>query len=471
MVYSPAVARLQFPPTMLALATLLAAAHGGPAAAAQTVVTPADRVDLGLTVYSSFAQVRDARRASIPGETTVVWTGVPETLDPGTLVVTADGQPLAIDAYTFAPTVYGENAVLAQHIGETVILVSPDGERISATLVSADGPVFRADGRLIIGWKGHVEIPIPAPTTETPADPAVRFRLDGSGGANTLTVSYLADGVSWDADYIAILDEDGDSPMRFSGGATIANGTGFAFPDATLQLVAGDVRRGGGPPIPFVAQRMSEMAVAQDTGFERAPLGDYHVYTLDRPATIGALETVQVPLFAPRDIPVERDYVLTGQRYWFQGHYPDPAPVEHPEIRLTFHNSGDEPIPAGTLHSYVRDDDGRLQFTGDAQIAHTPAEERIVAVIGSAFDLVAERIQTDYRALDERTHETAWRIEIRNRGDDDRTVTVLEPLAGEWTILEESYPHERLDAQTVRWRIPVPAGGEAVLTYRVRTTT
>ena len=48
---------------------------------------------------------------------------------------------------------------------------------------------------------------------------------------------------------------------------------------------------------------------------------------------------------------------------------------------------------------------------------------------------------------------------------------VVEQMPGfEWTIVEESHPHERVDAQVVRWTLPVPAGGAATLTYRVRVT-
>ncbi|HET6363190.1 MAG TPA: DUF4139 domain-containing protein, partial [Gemmatimonadota bacterium] len=83
----------------------------------------------------------------------------------------------------------------------------------------------------------------------------------------------------------------------------------------------------------------------------------------------------------------------------------------------------------------------------------------------------AERVQTDYRQLDPRTFESAWRIEIRNRGESDASVLVVEQMPGlEWTIVEESHPHEQVDVQTVRWTIQVPAEGAATLTYRVRVT-
>jgi hypothetical protein len=104
-------------------------------------------------------------------------------------------------------------------------------------------------------------------------------------------------------------------------------------------------------------------------------------------------------------------------------------------------------------------------------VPHTAAGEEVVATIGTAFDLIAERVQTDYRQLDPRTFESAWRIEIRNRGRTDASVLVVETMPGfEWTIVEESLAHERIDAQVVRWTVPVPARGATTLTYRVRVT-
>lgn len=442
-----------------------------PATPAQTLITPADRSALELTVYSGFAQVRDTRRANLSGGAAVVtWTGVPSSLDPGTILLTADGRPATVRMLSFAGERSDPESILSRHVGQEVILVGSDGQRISATLVSPDGPVFRVGDHLVLGWKGHIEVPA-APEGEI-AERAIRFQIDAPDGSTTLAADYLADALSWSADYVAVLEDDATA-MRLEGRVTVENGTDFAYPDAGLRLVAGDLRREGGGPIPFPTPRMAEMAARSDADIERAPLGDYHLYSLAEPVTIGALETVQLPLFEARSVAVQREYALGGQMYFFHGRYPEPPEPQHPEIRLAFTNdfAGRDPLPAGTLHTYTEGDDGRRVFTGDATIPGTPTGERIDVTIGSAFDLVAERTQTDYQQLDPNTHESAWRIEIRNRGETARTVTVYEPLAGDWTIVEESAPHQRLDAQMVRWMIPVPAGAESVLTYRVRATT
>jgi len=39
-----------------------------------------------------------------------------------------------------------------------------------------------------------------------------------------------------------------------------------------------------------------------------------------------------------------------------------------------------------------------------------------------------------------------------------------------WTLREESAPHETESANQVTWKLTVPAGGEAVLAYRIRVS-
>ena len=437
----------------------------GPALA-QTRIGPADREALELTVYEGFAQIRDTRRAT-GGTDDVVWTGFPSSLDPGTVIVLRDDERLPVDELRVRTSSLDPLAVYAGHLGERVLLIGEDGSEIPAEIVS-EAPMFRAGDRLILDWEGRVEIPgVPAGAVER----ALRWR-GAAAGDGPLTLSYLADGFGWRADYTALLADGG--PVELGGSITIDNGTDLAYPGARVQLVAGDVRRGGGGPRP-VPYAMAEARMADEaaTPPSREALGDVHLYTLPDPVTVGARETVRATLFESASIDVQREYVLRGQPYWYQAGHPGIPPRENPEVWLHFRNedlAGEgDPLPEGTLHVYRRDRAGRIQFAGDGSIPPTPDGERVDVTIGSAFDVVAERVQTEFRQLDPNTHESAWRITIRNRSGDDRTVAVYEPLSGDAVIVEESHEHERIDADTVRWSVPVEAGGETVLTYRVRT--
>jgi hypothetical protein len=443
-----------------ALLSVPTTAHG------QAAVAPASaRTDLGLTVYSGFAVLRETR--SLPGgpAANVLWPDVPPSIDAGTVVLRSGDRTVEIRRQDWQAPL-SSSAALGAAVGSPVTLIAEDGTRTEAVLESADGPTFRVGDRVVVEWPGAVELP--APPDDAPGG-ALRWELAEPAGP-TLTAAYLADGLTWSADYTAVL---GDDSMTLDGFVTVQNGTGLAFPDARLQLVAGEVQRAGfaGPPQPLM--RMADMAAQEAVSV--APLGDVYLYTIDRPVTITALGSNRIALLHSDRVPVRREYVLYGQPWWYQSPAPDLPPVEHPQVRIRFENEGlsgaDEPLPAGALHTWREDDSGRLQYSGGSFIPHTPAGEEAVVTIGSSFDIVAERVQTDYRQLDPRTFESAWRIEIRNRGESEASVLVLEQMPGlEWTIVEESHPHDQVDVQTVRWTIDVPAEGSTTLTYRVRVT-
>lgn len=448
-------------PLPILISALLLPRPGG----AQSIVAPTDRTALGLTVYAGFAQIRDTRPT--PAGMEVIWTGFPASIDPGTILLIRGGEPVPAELLGVRSTAPDARSLYVAHLGEPVTLVAEDGREIAAEVVS-ETPVFLAGDRLVLDWSGHVELPAEAAGA---VGRGIRLRAGGTG-TGELTVSYLADGFAWSADYTAILGENGS--VELTGAVTIENGTDLAYPATRVQLVAGEVRRGGGPPSPMPRVTMAEARFeAEDSAPDREALGDVHLYSLPRPVTIGAHETVRAPLFQDTGVDVEREYVLRGQRFWYQGEHPGLPPRESPETWLHFRNQGlagtGEPLPAGVLHVYRRDARGALQFAGDGSVPDTPDGERIDVVTGRAFDLVAERVQVEFRRLDPRSHESAWRITIRNRSAEDREVQVYEPLPGDATIVEESRAHERIDADTVRWTIPVEAGGESVLTYRVRT--
>ncbi len=431
----------------------------------QTVVGPEDRTALQLTVYDGFAQVTEARRAG-GGSTDVAWTGIPDAIDPGTVVLRAADAPLAVASQTFDPGAGSEGQLLARRVGRPVTLVAPSGERIPATVAAADGPVYRAGDRLIVDWRGAVELPAEDDAT---SGPTLRFRLERAADG-PLTARYLTGGVSWSADYTAVLLDEGTLSLEAT--IELVNATSLDFPGASIGLVAGDVRRvGGATPIPIAARMQPQAAYAAAAPPTEQSFGDVHLYLLPEPVTLESGTTTRATLFRAPRVPVERTYLLRGQSYWFQGPWDGERRPLHPTVRLRF-STGDlgqaRPLPAGVLHTYRPDAGGTLRFSGDAPIPATPENETVSVEIGSAFDIVADRTQTDFRRVDTRTTETAWQVTIRNHADGARAVQVLEPVSGDWTIVEESQPHERVDADTVRWNVSVPRGGETTLTYRVR---
>ena len=42
------------------------------------------------------------------------------------------------------------------------------------------------------------------------------------------------------------------------------------------------------------------------------------------------------------------------------------------------------------------------------------------------------------------------------------------PCHSDWDVIRASHPHEKLQAFTARWNVPVPKEGEAKPSYRIR---
>src|SRR3546814_18230215 len=60
----------------------------------------------------------------------------------------------------------------------------------------------------------------------------------------TVTLSYLARGFDWSADYVATLGADG-STLDLGAWVTLANGNGTGFPQASTTVVAGRLNKIG----------------------------------------------------------------------------------------------------------------------------------------------------------------------------------------------------------------------------------
>ena len=91
--------------------------------------------------------------------------------------------------------------------------------------------------------------------------------------------------------------------------------------------------------------------------------------------------------------------------------------------------------------------------------------------LGDAFDVTADKKQTDFKILPNpqkghSAYESAFEITLKNAKKERVTVTVQEPIGGDWKIVSESARHDKANSHLALWKIDVPAEGSATLTYR-----
>jgi hypothetical protein len=189
-------------------------------------------------------------------------------------------------------------------------------------------------------------------------------------------------------------------------------------------------------------------------------------------------QTKQVALLSASQVPVRKEYLLRGQNHYYQSSYGDLGDKLKVGVFLEFDNRTENrmgmPLPKGVVRVYKQDSEGRAQFVGEDAIDHTPKNEQVRLKLGDAFDVTAHRKQTDYKNIGKQGRwqyvvETAFQVEFKNAKKEAVTVSVLEPIWGDWEIIEKSHAFTKEAAGAARFKVSVPAEGGATLTYRVRT--
>jgi hypothetical protein len=271
---------------------------------------------------------------------------------------------------------------------------------------------------------------------------------------------------------VVIVNQD-DTKADLNGWVTINNNSGATYRNAELKLVAGEVSRVSEEELKAGVRPAEAEAVRARPQFEEQPFFEYHLYTLQRPATLKHNEAKQISLLTASNFGLRKELVLNGQQYYYRGYINPGEPMKEKigvfvEFKNSTENGLGEPLPAGIVRVYKSDPTGAQQFIGESRIDHTPKDESVRVKLGYAFDVVAERKQTDYKAISQRVFEYAYEIRIRNRKEEAVTIIINEPIGGEWEMLSSSHSAQQTAAFAARFTVPVAKDGESVLSYRVR---
>ena len=466
------------------LAILLMAAAGNfYGVHAQEVVTSSadQQIAVQVTVYNSnVALVKEARKFDLPvGSGELRFTEVAAHIKPTTVLVKSVNQPdlFHVLEQNYEYDLISARRLLDKYVGKRIKIVDWNQyqdrkQTVDAELLSNnEGPVYRIDDQIYLGHPGFQVLPkLPENLI---AKPTLMWLFENKGKpSHEIEVSYLTENITWRADYVLVLDRD-DSAADLSGWVSLENNSGATYKNAKLKLVAGDVHRvEDRVKQPKYKDARESLAQAAPPQFEEKPFFEYHLYDLQRPSTLKDKQTKQIRLLDSSGAKIQKEFLVYGIQSHYSRLYREETPRQPVAIYVTFKNSQENklgmPLPEGIMRLYKADEKGGLQFIGEDRIKHTPRDEDVRLKIGNAFDVVAQRTQTDFKQLTTRSFESRWEIVIRNHKDKDISVGVIEPLYSQWEILEKTHPFKKLDAHTIRFDVQVPKNGEAKIAYRVR---
>lgn len=440
-------------------------------------VTLAEQTAVAVAIYNNdLALVRDSRRLTLgQGRNRLALVDVSARLRAQTALLAAtDGTQLRTLEQNLEFDLLTPQKLLEKSVGKEVTIVKTHprtGEetRLRALVLStASGVVLKIGNEIHTSAPGRIVFDSVPPNLRD--RPTLTIDLEASrAGTVAAELTYLTSGLSWNADYVAQLNDKEDK-LDLNGWVTLVNRSGTSYRDAKLQLVAGDpnrVRAG-------MERSLDEArpAPAPKSAMRTEAVFDYHLYELERPTTIAENQQKQVALLTAGGVTVEKQYLLTSHGQYYRSRYTVPGTVKA-EVWLHFANDKKSnlgiPLPRGIVRVYKRDSSGKAVFVGEDAINHTAEGERVRLKVGQAFDVSGIRTQTDFKGeVSWRIYESAYKIELNNAKAEPVVVTISEAIPGDWTMLAESLRHAKATSNLVEWKVPVPAKGKAELTFRVR---
>ena len=486
------------------------ARSAGPQAVAVTVYRAPGRgpgEGMDLRWLNGFALVTETRRISIPaGDSEVRFEGVaggilPESsivsgfpdgvreknqdrwlLSPGSLLDASLGRRVHLRRTSPATGAVRETeAVVRSGAGGAVVLETPDGVES-----------LRCDGlRSTLAYDR-----VPAGLSARPTL-SVRVRSPRRHRA-TVTLSYIASGFDWQADYVAELSPDG-AKMDLFAWLTLANGDETGFRDAATQAVAGRVNRSSAsPPRPqapplvlrcwpagtttsdleekvFEKEEIvvtgSRLMMAMEVPMVETPLpppspppammarqeelGDLKLYRIPEPVTVAARSQKQVALLAREGVKVETVYRVDASTRGTGSL----VVTRVLSTRNTLQEGLGLPLPAGRLVLFGM---GRARplllgrgFVGDRAVG-----EKVEIPVGPANSVAARAARLSVEA----DGKEEWELTVSNA--QPAPVRFEAQLMGGDLELTSPTPLADRDGRPL-WTVMVPANGEASLRYRL----
>lgn len=495
---------------MVAGIIALAAVGFPPSSLSQLRGGGGERSSVDLTIYNqNLSLVREERTFTLgKGLVRVVVPDIPATIDGSSVhfLSLTDPEGVRVLEQNYQYDLVNQAKLLERYLGKEVEYVRTDPATnheytVTGKLLAtgyapqmAYGNAYAYAGGMIAEIGGKIEI-----------NPAGRLILGTLPGGLVLRpqlewlvssdqeanhraeVSYLAGGLSWNCNYVVLLDKT-DTALDLTGWVTLSNSSGTTFRNAGLKLVAGDVNivanEMGGM---LKAQRAAAVSDAEAPQFRQSNLFEFKLYSLQRRTDVADNETKQIELTSGHEISARKTFIYDGLgdqwRSWFNNYsYRSQSSLgqqSNPKVGVfvTFMNSEKDglgmALPKGKVRVYKRDDEGKEQFIGEDEIDHTPKDEEVRLYLGNAFDLVGERVQKEFKSYaNGRVAEESIEIKVRNHKNESADVQVYEhPWRwSQWEIVSGSSDYTKMDQTTLKFPLHVARDGEGVIHYTIRYT-
>ncbi len=422
--------------------------------------------DVAVTIYNSnLSLVQDGRTLNLPsGRSRQEFPDVSAMIRPET--VTLAGAGFSVVEQNFDFDLLSPDKLMEKAVGQTITIVRTNPATGAETREQAK--VLAANGGIVLQIGQRIEVlrddglPVRVVFDKVPenlrARPTLSVTVDAARAGPTPTrLSYLTPGLGWTSDYVALFDEKSGA-IDMQGWVTLTNNTGTTFANARTLLVAGNVGGRG-----RFNQLDSTLETAGTESGTRERLGDYYLYPLAERTTIANAQQKQVSFLDVKGAPARKAYEFTNG--WLASNDEPRSAITAIKFSTSRNGGLGDQLPAGTIRVYMRDARGDPQFIGESRIDHTPMGSSLAIRTGEAFDVKVRVVVEERTKLSNRRWRTKMRYTVTNARSAGVTVDLAQSgLWGDVRVDQQSVTGERVSADRIEWKVPVPANGSTDLT-------
>lgn len=486
---------------------------------AQALVTSAGPDKVSVTVYrapyrdpdspiergspAGYALVTETRTVTLPaGRAVLRFEGVAGNIFPESAIIS--GLPAGVREKNLDADLLSPRSLFDRALGRRVMIRRTDKktgrivEQQAVIRSSADGAAVIQTGA---GYEGYRCNGLPETLVYDgvpqglSAKPTLSVETDSDRPATaTITLSYLAGGFDWQANYVVTMRPGGKSADLFAW-VTMASSDVTSFTDAGAQVVAGKPNRvddspsfgpddnqylslkcwpSGPPDLPYdngeipppppppaplyapIAMRAEAASDIVVTGSARKAvqeaLGDLKLYRISDPVTVASQSQKQVALLSKNAVPLTVVYVSDG----FAGGIVDPV------LTLRGHNKVDAglglPLPAGQV-AVFENAAGRPILLGESATDDKAVGEDVEFKLARTPGVHARS-----EALAAGKKSVRYRLTVTNAN--------AEPIAYEAKLRVNANQTVQGTGVTRKdgvylWKVRVPANGTMTLNYNI----
>jgi len=426
----------------------------------------AQPVSISIT-SQNMALVEETREIRIDkGINTINLHNFPGLLDPTSIHAVFHSSSVKIIEQNFLYEQASTINILRKSIGRPIRLLHPQLGTIQGTLLSFEGEtlvVQTAENELrLIPEYANCQVVIEKSANEFRdlfTEPKLSWILEAESQSDAeAKISYLTEGLSWSAEYTAIVGKKEEN-ITLASMVNLSNESGKSYSKADLTLISGELHQVSrtSPSPSGRVQAFMETSAKMDSPFKESASFEYHTFHLDQKIDLINNQKKQLPLFRSTDTKTTKSYNYNHQRD------KDNVSVFF-SIKNNKENNLGIPLPSGRIRVYKRDND-RMLILGEDVISNTSRDETLKIEVGKAFDINAKRTILEQHREGKNTEKLKIAIELRNQKSDNIKILVTEPVPRHRNarIISSNFKVHQQNAEKIEFIIPVKANQSETL--------